>query len=324
MATSLRSRGLDLEPDVSFVIAAYNAAPTIGRAVASALAQENCAVEVIVIDDMSRDSTADVVKDLGDDRVRLIALQENKGPGGARNAGLRNARGRWIAILDADDEVLPGRMERLLTRAREAGASIAVDNVEVVRDKERDRKLMLKPAMLARMPALSLAAFIDGNRLFRSEFNLGYLKPVFERRFLEENGLVYDETLKIGEDYLLVASALAKGANCVVEPEPGYAYHITEGSISRVLELHHVESMIAADAAFARANRLDAAAAAALERRARSLRDAASFLSLIGHLKEGAPLKALGAAFRNPAAVGHLRMPIAKRLGLDRLAERFA
>lgn len=313
-----------MEPDVSFVIAAYNADLTIGRAVASALAQEDCALEVIVVDDMSRDSTADVVKKLGDERVRLISLGENKGPGGARNVGLSHARGRWIAILDADDEVLPGRMPRLLDRAGKAGASVAVDNVEVVRDKGRNRELMFKPETLARLPALSLAAFIDGNRLFRSEFSFGYLKPVFERRFLEENGLRYDETLRIGEDYLLVATALARGAGCVVEPEPGYAYHITKGSISRVLELHHVESMIAADAAFARANHLDAAASAAFERRARSLRDAASFLSLIGHLKEGAPLKALGAALRNPAAVGHLRMPIAKRLGLDRLAARFA
>ncbi len=69
----------------------------------------------------------------------------------------------------------------------------------------------------------------------------------------------YDETLRIGEDYILLASALAKGGRCVVEPDAGYAYHIRDGSISRVLELHHVEAMLAADAAFLRGHQLDAA-----------------------------------------------------------------
>jgi succinoglycan biosynthesis protein ExoO len=150
------------------------------------------------------------------------------------------------------------------------------------------------------------------------------MKPIFLRRFLTENNLRYDETLRIGEDYLLLATALAKGGGCVIEPEPGYIYHITEGSISRILELHHVESVIAADAEFARANRLDKAARAAFQRRDRSLRDAAAFLSLVRHIKEGSPLKAIGAAVRNPVAVGHLRMPIAKRLGLHRLAEHLS
>ena len=62
--------------------------------------------------------------------------------------------------------------------------------------------------------------------------------------------LRYDETLRIGEDYILLASALAKGGRCVVEPSVGYSYHVRAGSISRVLELHHVEAMLAADVDF--------------------------------------------------------------------------
>lgn len=319
-----RSKEQALEPDVSFVVAAYNADLTIERALRSALAQKGVSVEVVVVDDRSTDFTLDVVRSVGDDRVRLIALDENRGPGGARNAGLRAAKGRWIAILDADDAVRPERMARLIGRAERAGASIGVDNLAVARASDRRCKIMFSPAALSRKPVLSLADFIDGNIVFKSTFNFGYMKPIFERRFLEANGLCYDETLRIGEDYLLLAAALARGGGCVIEPEPGYIYHITEGSVSRVLELHHVESMIVADAAFARANRLDEPARAAFQRRDRSLRDAAAFLSLVRHIKERSPLKAIGAALRNPAAVGHLRMPIAKRLGLRRLAERLA
>lgn len=313
-----------MEPDVSFVIAAYNADLTIERAVRSALAQQRVGVEVVVVDDRSQDCTVEVVRSLRDDRIRLLPLSENRGPGGARNAGLRASKGRWIAILDADDAVHPERMSRLIDRAERSGASIVVDNVEVFRAADRDCRLMFSPPALGRMPELSLADFIDGNLLFKSKFNFGYMKPVFKRRFLEANSLLYDETLRIGEDYLLLASALAKGGFCAVEPEAGYTYHITEGSISRILELRHVEDMIAADAAFLSANRLDPAAQAAFERRARSLADAAAFLALVRHIKEGAPLKALEAALRNPAAIRHLRMPIAKRLGLDRLTAALA
>lgn len=313
-----------MEPDVSFVIAAYNADLTIERAVRSALAQQRVDVEVVVVDDRSQDFTVDVVKRLGDDRVRLVQLPENRGPGGARNAGLGASKGRWIAILDADDAVRPERMSRLIARAERSRASIVVDNVEVSSAADRQCRLMFSPSALGRIPELSLAEFIDGNLLFKSTFNFGYMKPVFERRFLEANSLFYDETLRIGEDYLLLATALAKGGFCAVEPEVGYTYHIIEGSISRVLELRHVEDMIAADAAFLRENRLDTAAQAAFGRRARSLEDAAAFLSLVGHLKEGALLKALDAALRNPAAIRHLRMPLAKRLGLDRLTAALA
>lgn len=307
-----------MDPDVSFVIAAYNADVTIERAVRSALAQQRVSVEVVVVDDGSQDFTAEVVRGLNDDRILLIELKENRGPGGARNVGLQAANGRWIAILDSDDAVHPERMARMIGRAQRSGASIAVDNVEVWQGGHEEHTLMFSPQALGGMSKLSLADFIDGNLLFKSKFNLGYMKPVFERRFLHAIGLLYDETLSIGEDYLLLATALARGGVCAVEPEPGYSYHITEGSISRVLALHHVENMIAADAAFLRSNRLDSKAEAAFQRRARSLANAAAYLSLVRHIKERAPLKALGEALRNPGAIGHLRLPLAKRLGLDR------
>ena len=95
--------------------------------------------------------------------------------------------------------------------------------------------------------------------MFENTFSFGYMKPIFERHFLRRHALRYDETLRIGEDYILLASALAKGGRCVVEPSVGYSYHVRAGSISRVLELHHVEAMLAADAAFVRDHALDAA-----------------------------------------------------------------
>ena len=81
-------------PDVSVVIAAYNAEATLDRAIASAIAQKDVRVEIIVVDDQSRDATLDVARAYPGDIVRVVALARNRGPGGARNAGLDVARGR--------------------------------------------------------------------------------------------------------------------------------------------------------------------------------------------------------------------------------------
>lgn len=303
-----------MQPDVSFIIAAYNAEATLARAIESALTQSEVRAEVIVADDCSSDRTVEVARLFPAERVRAITLPRNGGPGAARNAAMTLARGAWIAVLDADDTAHPDRTARLVTRAERAGAEIAVDNLDVVTDGTASSGPMFAPGLLERFAELTLADFISANLLFEETFSFGYMKPVFERQFLERNGLRYDETLLIGEDYVFLASALARGGRCVVEPQPGYAYHIRSGSISRVLELRHVEAMLAADEAFLRQHVLDAAAAAAQARRTRSLQRAAAFLGLVQHLKDRAPLKAIGAALRDPTAIRHLRLPIAARL----------
>ena len=300
-------------PTVSVLIAAWNAETTLADAIRSALAQGEIDVEVIVVDDCSSDSTVSIAAGFPTDRVRVLALTENHGPGAARNAGLAAARGEWVAVLDADDTMLPGRLAAMIARAEASSAAIVVDNLKVVREGQTP-EVMFDPTFFGRIGEIDLANFIASNILFEATFSYGYLKPVFRRSFLPEHQLRYNENLRIGEDYIFFASALACGAKCVVEPTAGYNYFIREGSISRVLELRHVEAMLAADRAFVRDHELDAAARTAQARRTRSLEQAASFLMLVDHIKAGAPLKAVAAALRDPAALRHLRMPIAARL----------
>ncbi|MBS3648601.1 glycosyltransferase family 2 protein [Pseudaminobacter sp. 19-2017] len=303
-----------MQPDVSFVIAAFNAERSIARAIESALAQRDVTVEVVVVDDCSTDRTVEVARSFPAELVRVVELEKNRGPGGARNAGLEIARGRWIAVLDSDDVVYPDRLARMIRRAETADAQIAVDNLGVVQETSGTKTIMFAPAQLAKFSELRLADFIGANMLFEETFSFGYMKPIFERRFIERNALRYIETLRIGEDYVFLASALARGGRCIVVPEPGYAYHIRSSSISRVLKLDHVEAMMAADEAFVRDHPLDPAAQAAQARRVRSLEEAKSFLTIVQHLKQHAPLKAMKTALRDPMAVRHLRMPIAARL----------
>ena len=295
-------------PDISIVIAAYNAADTIQRAILSAAAQEEVTVEIIVVDDCSTDRTREVVASLGEPAVRLVGLDRNRGPGGARNAGFAAARGRWIAVLDSDDTMRPDRLRRLIAR----NAEIVVDNLDVLHLDGRVER-MFPEDLLAGTPMLTLADFIDSNRIFRSAHNFGYMKPVFRRAFLEANRLAFDEDLRIGEDYLLLASALAAGGRCAVDPEAGYSYHIRESSISRVLHLHHVEAMLAGDRRFLARFALQGADAAAQRRRTRNLEETRAFLAFVQHLKNRSLGPALRVALGDPVALRHLSMPIAAR-----------
>ena len=96
-------------PRVCVVIPARDAAATIARAVASAQAQEPPPDEVLVVDDASRDSTADLAQRLG---ARVLCLPAQAGAAGARNAGVAATDAEAIAFLDADDEWLPGKLAR--------------------------------------------------------------------------------------------------------------------------------------------------------------------------------------------------------------------
>src|SRR5216684_2162307 len=96
---------------VDVLIAVWNNANTVGRAVESGLS-ESQVNRVIVIDDGSTDDTFAVVSSLRDqvgDRIVLERLDRNKGPSAARNRGLEVSTAPWIAILDGDDYFLPGR-----------------------------------------------------------------------------------------------------------------------------------------------------------------------------------------------------------------------
>jgi glycosyltransferase involved in cell wall biosynthesis len=89
-------------PKVSVVIPTYNRAATVPRAIESVLAQTVTDLEVIVVDDGSSDDTGKVLGEMFSDRIRYYP-QANQGASVARNKGVEEARGEWIAFLDSDD-----------------------------------------------------------------------------------------------------------------------------------------------------------------------------------------------------------------------------
>src|SRR5690348_491338 len=106
---------------ICVIIAAYNSAATIARAVKSALAEPEVA-EVVVVDDASSDDTVAMARSLDDGTQRLKVLEQpqNGGPSAARNRAIKESTSPWLCVLDADDFFVPCRMKALLAYADKA------------------------------------------------------------------------------------------------------------------------------------------------------------------------------------------------------------
>jgi|688.fasta_scaffold364187_1 glycosyltransferase involved in cell wall biosynthesis len=100
---------------ISVVIPCYNRADIVSRAIQSAKAQTVAPYEIIVVDDGSKDGSAEVAKRFGGNVI--VIEQENKGAAAARNRGIQYALGEWIAFLDSDDEWHPNKLELQIAAA---------------------------------------------------------------------------------------------------------------------------------------------------------------------------------------------------------------
>jgi succinoglycan biosynthesis protein ExoU len=224
---------------VCVIIAARNASGTIARAIRSAL-RESQVAEVMVVDDGSTDSTAAVACDAddGSGRLRLLIHSQNKGPAAARNNAIARSSAPLISVLDADDFFLPGRFDRLL-----AGDDwdFVADNIVFV-DARNAAAEPDVPDFAAEPRFLDMEAFVEGNISKRgaARGEIGFLKPVMRRAFLDSHGLRYREELRLGEDFELYARALLRGARYKVLNSCGYGAVVRPDSLSgrhRTLDL---------------------------------------------------------------------------------------
>jgi len=97
-------------PKVSVILPVHNRADVLPRAIESVLGQELGDFELVVVDDGSTDGSAEVAELFGDERIRLIRLDRNRGGNVARNEGIRAARAPLIAFLDSDDRYFPDKL----------------------------------------------------------------------------------------------------------------------------------------------------------------------------------------------------------------------
>ncbi len=193
----------------------------LGEALRSALDQTHAHLEVLVYDDASTDGSAMLAASMGDSRVRILRGQKNIGVGAARQILKTEARGDYIAWLDADDAMEPERLEILLKAAREQDADIVIDSSLQMDDDGR-----LLPGL--RTVPDHVAAEEHFTRLF--ERNRMNPHPLVSRRCFE--AIDFDPKLRVSEDYDFWLKASFAGFRFVRVDQVLHRYRLTYGSLS--------------------------------------------------------------------------------------------
>ena len=210
-------------PAVSVVIPAYNVAPYIAETLNSVFAQTFTDFEVIVVDDGSADSE-ELERTLGPylDRVRYVR-QENRGAGAARNRGIREARGEFVAFLDSDDLWGPEYLEEQVRFLRENGYDLAYADALLFGDSPIAGKTYMQTA-----PSVGPVTFLS---LVRNECNIITSGVVARRCTLVKVGL-FNESLRNGQDFELWARLARNGARLGYQRKVLLRYRCREGSLS--------------------------------------------------------------------------------------------
>jgi len=215
------------QPLVSVVVPAYNSAAFIAETLDSVLAQTYASFEVVVVNDGSPD-TAEFERVLAPylarhpGRVRYFR-QENRGAGAARNLGLREARGEFVAFLDADDLWLPAYLEEQVRFVRAGGYDLAYTDALLFGDSPQAGMTYMETA-----PSDGPVTFLS---LIRGECNVITSGVLARRGAVVEAGL-FDESLRNSQDFELWARLAWRGARLGYQRKVLVRYRCHEGSLS--------------------------------------------------------------------------------------------
>lgn len=222
-------------PRVSVVIAAKDAGAFVADALRSALAQTMKDLEVIVVDDGSTDDTSDVVRACanGDPRVLLLRNDRSQGVSRARNRAIGEARGEWVAVLDADDAFLPDRLERMVGEATRRRLDMLADNLALRDFATKASNGHAYPAeWMDRSELVTFADLLARDMPGLEHKMFGCIKPLIRRSFLLANAITYRDDVWCAEDFLLYAQCILKGARFGVIEDALYVYSERSDSVS--------------------------------------------------------------------------------------------
>lgn len=214
-------------PLISIIVPAYNAEKTFNRCVDSILQQTFTDWELLLIDDGSKDSSGDICDEYArnDSRIKVFH-KENGGVSSARNTGLENAKGIWIAFVDSDDYVKRDYLKNLLSHT-----SVTIDLVisyAEVHD-ENGFKVERYPSKLVTNENFDFI-FIENDM----NWHTSPWSKLYKRNIIEENHLRFCEGMHIGEDAVFLYSYMLCANNIYISSDTDYCYFAyTPGSLTK-------------------------------------------------------------------------------------------
>lgn len=219
----------DCCPKISVIIPVYNGEATIGRACRSVLNQDYPNVELIPVDDGSKDRTFAILQELAETNPNIRPVhQENGGVSKARNTGLENAAGDYLMFLDADDELAPGILTAFLDLAKAHDCDIVAGTCIRVRPDGSsflsDMPIEEDPCIWAGEDALC-ASLRDHPSTYTVWGKLYRREAIGQTRFVVGK--------RLHEDSFFLFELLQKNLRLAVTKLPVVHYHLTETSASR-------------------------------------------------------------------------------------------
>jgi succinoglycan biosynthesis protein ExoU len=271
------------------IITAKDAGRTIGLAVTTALLQPEVR-EVVVVDDGSSDATSAIAKesDDGTERLRVIRSEINRGPAFSRNVAIEASTSPVLCVLDADDFMENGRLSRLFAKGG-TDWDLLADDILFTSEHDtaeyHDRLLSDYSLPLT----LDLEAFAAGNipRKDRYRRELGFLKPLMRRSFLQSHSIKYDDRVRLGEDFLIYSWCLLRGARFRVVDACGYRALERPTSLSGSPSTHAVAELYRALCEFKSVAAAEGKCGPQLIRAVKSTRDRLALRLMLDAKKEG-------------------------------------
>ncbi len=233
-----------MKPRLSLVVPVYNVARWLGAFLDSLRAQSLPAgeFEIIAVDDGSTDASAAILeKYSGEMRNLRIVRQENGGLSAARNAGLQNAAGEWLAFADSDDLVAPGTYARWLRAAEDGALDMLVGNgVYHYEGRAPDRPIF---------DGVAATAVVAGADWLRARLQAKFLPHMvwlhlYRREFIERHGLRFVPRL-IHEDVIWTTRALLRAERVQFDPAPCYSYRVQDRRMTPEQLGRHMDRVIA-------------------------------------------------------------------------------
>ena len=138
-------------PTVSVVMPLFNSATFMERSIRSVLEQTFADFELVLVDDCSEDGSLALARELSltDARIAVVALPANLGGGGARNAGIEAAAGRYIAFIDSDDMWLRNKLEVQVAAMVRMRAALSYTDFSVINEQDEEQLVRIAPARVS-------------------------------------------------------------------------------------------------------------------------------------------------------------------------------
>lgn len=221
---------------VSIVVPAYNAEKYIADAIESVLRQTYPYFELIIVDDASTDRTAEVVQSFSDQRIKLIRHASNKGPGAARNTAIEAASGKWMAVLDADDQWKANRLERLVNILKKAGDNYFVaDYLLYCFDTPSGLRPWRIGTQINKNTIFCGRDWIDFDLCNFIKIGFPGTKPILPLDRIKQSRLNYNSHCLYGEDFEFECHLFRIGLTLRFVNEALYLYRITPRSLTSKL-----------------------------------------------------------------------------------------